>query len=104
MKCVVCDHRPARDAGICPNCQSKIRADKRKRQAKKPVKFATYRGHVIGFYHNGNGNGLGLTPRLLRRSAENLPRTNTINLDGYVDGMTRAQVKKIKAAILQLAA
>ncbi len=99
MTCIICEHRPAKASGICANCQQRIEAEKRKRQAEKPVRFATYRGHVIGFYHNGDN----LVPRLLRRSPENLPRTNTINLDTYVDGMTRDQVKKIKSAILQLA-
>ena len=100
MVCIICNHRPAKDGGICADCRNKIEAETRKRQAEQPVKFATYRGHVIGFYRNGSDK---LDVRLLRRSPDNLPRTNTINLDTYVEGMTRDQVKKIKSAILQLA-
>lgn len=98
--CIICEHRPAKAGGICSNCIGKIEAGKRKRQAEKPVRFATYRGYVIGFFRDGGDK---LVPRLLRRSSENLPRGNTINLDTYVEGMTRDQVKKIKSAILTLA-
>lgn len=100
MTCVVCDNRPAVNGAVCHNCGAKIEAEKGKRKAEKPFRFATYRGHVVGFYPNGGGK---LVPQLLRRKPENLPKNNTLNLNTYIEGMTRDQVKKIKSAILTLA-
>jgi hypothetical protein len=101
MTCVVCDSRPAvPGTGYCHNCAQKLEAEKRKAKAQQPVKFATYRGHVVGFYPNGEGT---LTPRLLRRKAESLPKNKTLDLNTYIEGFTREQVKKIKSTILQLA-
>ncbi len=100
MVCIICNHRPAKDGGICANCHQKIEAEKRKHQAEQPVKFATYRGRVVGFYRNGGDKFI---TRLLRRSAENLPKNKTLDLNTYIEGMTRDQVKKIKSAILRLA-
>ena len=100
MTCVVCDHRPAKNGALCANCESKIKSQTRKCKAEEPVKFATYQGHVIGFFRNGGGK---LEARLLRRKPESLPKGITIDLNTYVEGMTRDQVKKIKSAILTLA-
>lgn len=99
MTCVICEHRPAKVGGYCVNCASKIEADKRNIKSRQPVKFATYRGHVIGFYPFGSGK---LIARLLRRKPENLPKLKTLNLDTYIPGFEREQVKKIKTAILTL--
>lgn len=98
-KCIICKRRPSRNGGYCTNCASKIEADKRCRQADSPVKFLTYRGHVVGLCHN-NGR---LTPRLLRRNAETLPRTRTLDLNTYIDGFTREEIKRFKACVLQCA-
>ena len=98
MTCVVCEYRPAKVGAYCSNCNSKIDADKRKRKAEKPVKYAHYRGNVVGFFRNGRGK---LVPKLLRRKPESLPKGLTLNLNTYVEGMTREQVKKIKAAIIE---
>jgi len=100
MTCVVCDHRPARVGAYCANCNSKLEAEKRKSQAEQPVKYATYRGHCVGFFKNGGGK---LVARLNRRNPDNLPKSITLNLNAYIEGMTREQVKKIKSAILSLA-
>lgn len=100
MTCVVCDRRPARNGALCANCYQKVEAENSKRKAEEPFKFATYRGHVVGFYRNGRGK---LVPRLLRRKPENLPKNKTLDLNRYIEGFTREQVKKLKTAILQLA-
>ena len=101
MTCVVCDSRPAvKGTGICHNCGKKIEAETRKAKAQQPVKYATYRGHVVGFFPNDAG---ALTARLLKRKAEGLPKNKTLDLNTYIEGMTREQVKKIKATILHLA-
>jgi len=102
-KCVICERRPARtDEGYCVNCASKLDAERHKRatQSEEPVKFLTYRGYVVGLYRNGNGM---LTPKLLRRSPDNLPKKRTLNLNRYCEGFTRQEVKRFKACVLQLA-
>jgi hypothetical protein len=99
--CAICNHRPrANGSRYCTNCQARLDKEKRLRKAEKPVKFATYQGYVVGFYRNGDGM---LAPRLLRRKPENLPRSRTLDLNHYIEGFTRAQVKRIKTVILQLA-
>lgn len=100
MTCVVCSHRPARTGAYCSNCNSKLEAGKRRKQSEKPVKYAVYRGNVVGFYHNGNSDSL--VAKLLRRNPDRLPKRITLNLDTYIEGLTREQVKKIKRAILTL--
>ena len=100
MVCVVCDKHHATGNGICHNCNAKLEAGKRRSKADKPVKYATYRGQVIGFFRNGGGK---LIPRLVNRNPERLPKSKLINLNTYVEGFTRDQVKRIKSAILQLA-
>ena len=74
--------------------------EKRRRVTEKPVKYATYRGHVVGFYRRDGG----LVPRLLRCKPEGLPRGKTLDLNHYIEGFTREQVKNLKSAILQVAA
>jgi hypothetical protein len=99
--CAICNHRPkANGSRYCRNCQAKLDKEKRLRQPEKPVKFATYRGHVVGFYRQ---DGV-LVPRLLRRKPEGLPKGKTLDLNHYIEGFTREQVKNLKSAILQLAA
>ena len=98
--CAICNHRPkANGSRYCSNCQAKMDKEKCLRIVEKPVKFATYRGHVVGFYRR---NGV-LVPRLLRRKPEGLPRGKTLDLNTYIEGFTREQVKNLKSAILQLA-
>lgn len=99
--CTICQHRPPANGGrYCNVCVAKMEKEKRARSREKPVKFATYRGHVVGFYPKGNGK---LVTRLLRRKPEGLPKGKTLDLNTYIEGFTREQVKNIKAAILQLA-
>jgi len=97
--CAICNYRPrAKGQRYCTNCQAKLDKENRLRKAEKPVKFATYRGHVVGFYrHDGV-----LVPRLLRRKPEVLLKGKTLDLNHYIEGFSREQVKKLKSAILQL--
>lgn len=98
--CAICNHRPrANGSRYCSNCQAKMDKEKRLRRVEKPVKFATYRGYVVGFYRR---DGV-LVPRLLRRKPEGLPKGKTLDLNHYIEGFTREQVKNLKSAILQLA-
>ena len=103
MKCAICERRPARTPeSYCANCASQIDAERHKRaaQSDKPVKFLTYRGYVVGLYHNGNGK---LIPKLLKCSLDNLPKAKTLDLNTYLPGFDRSQIKAFKRAVLQLA-
>ena len=100
-KCVICEQRPAKkDNGQCSVCADKIEAANNKRKPAQPVKFLTYRGHVVGLYPDGKGK---LKGRLLKRKAENLPKSKTINLNIYCEGYSRAMIKSFKASVLMLA-
>jgi hypothetical protein len=98
-KCIICGERPVHQNGCCNNCDSKIEADKRGREAEKPAYFLTYRGYVVGLFRNGDGK---LKPRLLRRNPEHLPKQNTIDLNHYCTGYTREKIKSFKACVLSL--
>lgn len=103
MKCTICNRRPAQtDTGYCNNCTAQIAAECRNKnsQAEKPVKFLTYQGHVVGLYPNGNNS---LKARLLSRNPSNLPKTKTLDLNIYLPGFTRKQIKAFKRCVLQLA-
>lgn len=99
-KCVICDRRPAKEGAFCANCNSHIEAERNARQADKPVKFLTYRGHVVGMYPNGNGK---LIARLLKRSPKYLPKSRTLDLNTYLHGFTRDKIKAFKRTVLSLA-
>jgi hypothetical protein len=100
-KCLICERQPRQEGQLyCGNCASKLASERRRSQRPEPLKYATYRGHVVGFYPNGDGK---LQPRLVMRDPSKLPQSKTINLDVYCPGFTREQVKKIKRAILALA-
>lgn len=102
MTCIICDHRPAMRGGCrCHNCDQKVNSFRKASRHEQPVKFLTYQGAVVGFYPNG---GKKLVPRLLKRNPDNLPKSKTINLNTYVEGFTREQVKKLKAVIKALTA
>ena len=98
-KCIICGFKPrAEGLRYCNNCNSQIKAEKRRGNGfLHAEKFATWHGYGVAFMPNGNG---GLTPVALPASAiPKLPKAKTLNLDKYVSGFNRAQVKKIKTAI-----
>jgi hypothetical protein len=100
-KCVICDERPAFSGSpYCHNCNAQLEADKRRRGNGKPFKFATYRGQTIAFYQIGNGK---LRYSLVQRKPESLPKRDTLDLNTYIHGFEREQVKRIKSAILAAA-
>ena len=101
-KCVICERRPGRtEHGWCLDCASKVEAERRHKVAEQPTKFLTYRGIVVGLYPNGDGK---LKASLLRRKAENLPKTKTLDLNTYLPGYTRQVIKSFKSCCLKLAA
>ncbi len=97
-KCVICELRPAKTNGRCTHCADKI--GKMSNRTAQPKHFLTYKGSVVGLYPNG---GKQLKPRLLKRSAEHLPKTKTIDLNVYCVGYSREVIKRFKACVLQLA-
>lgn len=100
-KCIICDKRPINGNGkYCGPCFNKIEADKKSRKAREPERFIVYRDIVCGLYKGSDGN---YTPALLRRSVKYLPKTRTIDLNTYIKGYTRQQIKRMKATCLKLA-
>jgi len=101
-KCLICEKRPRQDGkAYCHNCLAKIEADKRRKEATKPVKYLTYKGHVVALYRNGGGK---LKGELLRIDPKRLPKAKTLDLNTYLEGFSREQVKRLKASVLKLAA
>lgn len=99
-KCIVCDKRPATQPHYyCANCAAKIEAESKQRKPAQPDKFLTYRGNVVGLYPNGGGMR---KAKLLRRSPTGLPKGKTLDLNGYLEGFTREQIKRFKACVLHL--
>ena len=100
MKCVICNRRPARtEKGYCANCNSKIEAETKHKAVEQPQKFLTYQGIVVGLFPNGNHK---LVAKLLRRSAEGLPKDRTLDLNRYCEGYSRKVIKSFKACCLKL--
>lgn len=99
-KCIICDKRPAHDGGYCITCTSKLDAERKRKGTTQPIKFLTYRGYVVGLYSNGNGR---LVPKLLTRNPDTLPKAKTFDLNTYIEGFTRDQIKAFKRCVLQLA-
>lgn len=98
-KCVICDVRPSQN-GHCAHCLSKIEQERKARRPEKPFRYLTYRDNVVGLFRNGKGT---LTPRLLTRRPDTLPKPNTIDLNNWVEGFTRQEIKRFKACVLQCA-
>jgi len=72
--------------------------DKHRRQL-KAFRYVSYHGHVVGFYHNGNGT---FVPSYYGMSTAKIPKGKLLDLDNYCPGFTREQVKKLKATVLSL--
>jgi hypothetical protein len=78
-----------------------------RRTAGDPVKFLVYQGSVVGLFPNGKTTEDGqpqFSPVLLKRDPEKLPKGKTLDLNTYLEGYTRAQIKKLKAAHRQAVA
>jgi hypothetical protein len=97
-KCCICDRKPAIINGRCQTCDSKIKADTGNKTNFE--KYVTYHGLVIGLEKRSDGK---LHPVGLKRSPEHLPKTKTIDLNTYITGYDRSQIKKLKAAVLSAA-
>ncbi|MDD5510822.1 MAG: hypothetical protein PHI12_08430 [Dehalococcoidales bacterium] len=99
--CIICDKRPAiPETGYCHNCTGKIDAIRREgsHREPQPEKFFTYRGIVVACYNRGDT----FTTKLSQKSAEKLPKGRTLDLNTWLDGYTREQVKRFKGICLHL--
>ncbi len=102
-KCIVCEVRPSRNGdGTCHNCESKIDRERRLRKPEKAFRYVVYKDYVCGLYRSGNGTYKPTyKPRPVGIKVSRLPKSITIDLTKYCAGFTKAQVKKLKAAVLQ---
>jgi hypothetical protein len=99
-KCPICDIRPINGNGkYCGVCFAAIAAQKAKKV--KPSRFLTYQGHVVGLVPN-NDDGR-LYPILLKRDPTKLPKGKTLNLNAYLTGYDRNQIKAFKRCVLRTA-
>ena len=98
-RCPICDVRPINGNGqYCKVCFDKIASDKSKRKV-APQKFLTYKGFVVGLVLSPDDNRL--KPVALKRDPAKLPASKTINLDNYVPGFNRDQIKSFKKCVLR---
>lgn len=107
-KCLICETSPRFDGSpYCRECHQGISAAHERRKTTEPVKFLVYQGSVVGLFPNGKTTEDGqqqFSPALLKRDPTKLPKGKTLDLDKYLEGYTRQQVKKLKAAHRQAVA
>ncbi|MFH1485824.1 MAG: hypothetical protein ABIH46_07115 [Chloroflexota bacterium] len=114
--CICCGRYLNGDTGwYCHNCLAKITAEKRRRMKPKPVKYLHYRGQWVGVFDEGvdtEGETI-LKPRYLgyfpmskdkSKVKSKFPLAKTLNLDVYIPGFTRDQIKRLKATVARLSA
>jgi hypothetical protein len=109
--CLCCDRRLNGDTGwYCHNCLAKIASETQRRIKAKPVKYLHYRGQWVGVFDNGvDADG---QPKLKTRylgyfpiqDKPKFPKAKTLNLDVYLPGFAREQIKRLKATVLRLSA
>lgn len=98
-KCIICDIRPAHDGnGRCGHCEAVIKAERRRRQPERAIKYLTYKGMTVGLYAKGGDPGV-LEVRALNLDPACLPKGRTLDLNTYLPGFDRGQIKRFKAAI-----
>lgn len=99
MKCVICDVRPAQDGnGRCGHCEAVIKAERRRREPARPVKYITYKGMTVGLFPKRGDPGV-LEVRAVDLAPARLPKGKTLDLNTYLPGFTREQIKRFKATI-----
>lgn len=117
-KCVICGVRPwanSRQDGFCQQCGSCLDAGKRREKkaktAAKPDYYLVYNGYVVAIRLKRQ------TAELLRRPAYRtrvfkgqvvehklaLPQKHTLDLNQWLDGYTRQQIKALKRVVLKIA-
>jgi hypothetical protein len=101
MKCPICEVRPVNGNGkYCGTCFDTMARQKAKTTV-RPKKYLTYQGYVVGLVPN-SGDGR-LYPILLKRDPTKLPKKTTLDLNTYLTGYNRTQIKAFKRCVLQTA-
>ena len=110
-RCAICNRRPpAKGEMYCRVCQGEMdQAERERRQRcegwKKAWKFLHWKGVLVGIFPNGNGpDGQAVyQPRRVFKSLDQVPKDKVIDLDTYIPGFTRQQIRGMKATLKQLA-
>lgn len=108
-KCVICGNRPVakgQQAGYCKVCQDQIDSGRRARSSQEEVRqYVTYKGVVIALKPSHVEGGLQMyKAERIFRAPESLPKSKLVDLNHYVEGLDRKQVKKYKALFARVAA
>jgi len=104
-KCIICETRPQKNGVLCSLCASKINSETQAQIDRKIEAryYIAYHGIVVGLFPNGQVDGQQTyLARRLNLDVEKLPKSRTLNVDNYLPGYTREQVKKFKATCLSL--
>lgn len=100
-KCPICDVRPVNGNGkYCQACYDKMDAQRSKGKI-SPERFLTYQGHVVGLVPYASDGRL--YPILLKRDPAKLPKGKTLDLNTYLTGYDRTQIKAFKRCVLHTA-
>ena len=100
-KCHICGVRPVNGnpEGMCSQCHARVERERKLRRPEKPFRYVTYRGHVVAMFRNQDGK---LRPELSGINPNRLPKSITLNLNRYLDGFDRSQIKKLKRCVQEL--
>ena len=123
-KCFVCETRPRQnDSRFCSPCSDRIAADIRSKQKPQADKYLHYRGHWIGLFANGTDEDGIATFKAkylcyaplpapeemnaylrhgIRPKSPKFRLAKTLNLDKWIEGFTRQQIKLLKAGVKRL--
>ncbi len=107
--CAICDKRPSPPGQYCGHCQAQIAsiaAAERKSQSSQPERFVSYKGFTVALFPVNPDPSWEEEFKVkyravpIRQEVGQLPKSKTVNLDTYVEGLTRHQVKKLKALVM----
>lgn len=97
MKCLICQQRPRlEESRYCGACNDLVKSNVTTKR--RPERYVVYKEYVVGMFKNGNGK---LHPEMVKVAVGSLPKRNVLNLNEYIEGFDRAQVKELKRTVLQ---
>ncbi len=99
--CGLCGKRPRGKSGHCRMCEhdlDKMRQERRERNRpwwEKAYRVVTWKGHVLAYIPKGKDE---FKARYIGcKSVAKVPKAKVLNLDEYVEGFDRRQIKNLKA-------
>ena len=98
-KCLICGRKST--GTYCQEHQRAIDTENRQRKAAakpKAVKYLAYHGHVVALRNSGSM----LVPSYYGMSIAKIPKGKLVDLDGYVEGFSRKEIKRFKSVVLAL--